>query len=461
MFLGMKTFLLSVSALVLLSGCLSSKEPEISSPPQDEGQTGVCPVTTTGPTVHQGDIETDEVWTAVGSPHIVEGDVNVVRGAKLTIEPCAVVKLASDVTINVAFPGTPGQGELIAEGTATQPIRFERAGEEPWGRIHVAHPGKARLAHATLTDGGGSSTSHGESLAFMGDSDLPGKRGLRVDHVTVTRSRGLGVLVQGGGGFHSDSKALTLTANGGNSNPYPLLVGELGVDSIPEGAYVGNARDEILIVPETVAHAGGFQEHATIRDRGVPYRFGIASDRDHFRITSGGAGTTAPIVTIEPGVTLKMVRGAVIELDGANGQPAVIQAVGTAEKPIVFTSAESTPNPGDWRGFYFNGRVSADNRLEHVRIDYTGSDCSCSLLSCSPEATEYEAALIFGDQPPTMFLKNSTIAHASGHAIVQGYEGASLDWKTGNTFEEVTGCVATIPWPKGGAECPNPAPSCR
>lgn len=38
-------------------------------PPADEP---ACPTTTTGPTLHKGDVLDGEVWTAEASPHVVE-----------------------------------------------------------------------------------------------------------------------------------------------------------------------------------------------------------------------------------------------------------------------------------------------------------------------------------------------------------------------------------------------------
>ena len=54
-----------------------------------------CVAPTGAGTLHKGDVKDGEVWTAAASPHIVEYDVVVRNGAKLTIEPCAIVKVAS------------------------------------------------------------------------------------------------------------------------------------------------------------------------------------------------------------------------------------------------------------------------------------------------------------------------------------------------------------------------------
>ena len=71
-----------------------------------------CPAPTAGPTAHKGDVAANEVWSAAGSPHVLDYNVNVREGAKLVIEPCAEVQLAKGVRIQVAYPLTPNTGAL-------------------------------------------------------------------------------------------------------------------------------------------------------------------------------------------------------------------------------------------------------------------------------------------------------------------------------------------------------------
>src|SRR5689334_21689360 len=82
----------------LLAACSSPSEVA-----PDASVTGDCPVPTAGPTRHAGDILTDEVWSAAGSPHIVDDDVSVREGATLTIEPCASVQIAAEKRIEIAY----------------------------------------------------------------------------------------------------------------------------------------------------------------------------------------------------------------------------------------------------------------------------------------------------------------------------------------------------------------------
>lgn len=426
---------------------------------------GACPArdglaASASPTVHEGDLQGAETWTAEASPHLVKGDLNVRDGAKLTIAPCAVVQLVEGASVNVAYPLTPNTGELVAVGTADQPIRFESKEGARWGNVFVHAPGTARFAYATFVGGGGGDDASGHAtIHARGDGALPKKTILAVDHVTIEGSRGAGIKLDQGAAFADGSRDLVVKSSGTNNpfHPYPLEVGESAVDGIPTGTYAGqNGKDEILIEPEVVSGGGGFQTDTTMHDRGVPYHVG----KDRFGNLHVGDGTHDAVLTIEAGVKLLFHKETVLGIEGHDTGASAIRALGTSAAPVVFTSAEPAPKAGDWRGFYFNGLVSAKNRLEHVRIEYTGSDCSCSMVSCSAGVTEYEGAILLGEEPKEMFLVDSVIAHGSGHGVVAGYRGLTLDWKKGNTFEDVAGCPVTLPW-NPDTSCPDPRPACK
>jgi len=58
-----------------------------------------------GTTHAQGEVGTDETWTCVGSPHLVQGVVTVASGATLTIEPGAEVRLLPSTHVTVSEGG--------------------------------------------------------------------------------------------------------------------------------------------------------------------------------------------------------------------------------------------------------------------------------------------------------------------------------------------------------------------
>jgi hypothetical protein len=423
-----------------------------------------CPTPTGGPTMHGKDISADETWTAAGSPHIVSNSINVRDGAKLTIEPCAEVRLGKDVNLDVVYPVTT-TGELRAEGSAEHPIRFSGLDGARWGHMIISQPGKATLRHVTFEGGGGEAIPRNATLMIVGAGTMPVKRDVLVDHVTVKGSAGYGVVAERAAGFAPGSTDLVITGSGAldpTGQPYPLRIGENGMSTLPSGTYTGNAVDEIQIQEDAANGRSGLQEDATLHDLGVPYHFGTSSVSS-MRVEGGGAnGGTASTLTIDPGVVIKVEKGAGIEVthfSGDDPSPAAIVAVGTAAKPIVFTSAAKTPAAGDWIGISFGGVPNAKNRFDHVKLEYAGADCLCILDTCN-DLTEHDAALIIRNVPASGFVTNSTFSKIAGSGVHRAWRGPQIDFVTSNTFDQVTGCAQTLPVPPNGAACPDPRPAC-
>ena len=93
---------------------------------------------------------------------------------------------------------------------------------------------------------------------------------------------------------------------------------------------------------------------------------------DYIRVYGYDGPDYVTTLTIEPGVTLKFAPSTHPYLSiGYSSTPGKLIAQGTAQNPIVFTSASSNPQSGDWNAIYLN--YSADNSiLEYVDILYGG-----------------------------------------------------------------------------------------
>ncbi|WP_438030096.1 hypothetical protein [Sorangium sp. So ce233] len=416
-----------------------------------------CGAPSGGPTLHEGDLDESETWTAEGSPHIVGFPVRLRAGVTLTIEPCAEVLLEEDTGISVMDEGA----ELRAEGTEARPIAFRGSEGARWNDVHVAWPGKATLRHVLLEGGGGDRFHANATLSAYGGSVTPAAPALLVDHVTVRGSLGAGVLLLRASSFAEGSTDLVITESGSEEHPYPLELGEQALGSIPIGVYTGNRKDEILIQDEGANQTSGLQQDTTLRDRGVPYHFGDWRDA-RFNIGAGGEGAPLTTLTIEPGVTIRFEPGNFFQIERFTGEFAAsgaLRALGTPERPIVFTSAAESPAPGDWGGLWYGGIPRQENVLENVIIEYAGYDCGCILLSCNDLST-FNGAVIFSQPPSSAFIQGSTIRHVAGHGVTRGWNGtAGPDFVTGNTFEDVSGCEQTRPWVEGQS-CPDPKPPC-
>ncbi|MGK3963502.1 hypothetical protein WMF01_23310 [Sorangium sp. So ce1667] len=451
---------LTATGVMFLSAC------DPADPPPGAGGSGgagggapepQCGAPSGGPTVHEGDVEESETWTAEGSPHVVSFPVRLRSGVTLTIEPCAEVLLEEDTGISAMDEGA----ELIAEGTEARPITFRGSEGARWNDLHVAWPGKATLRHAILEGGGGDRFHANATLSAYGASATPSAPALLVDHVTVRGSLGAGVVLLRASSFAEGSTDLVITESGSEEHPYPLELGEQALDSIPAGAYTGNRKDEILIQDEGANQSSGLQQDTTLRDRGVPYHFGDWRDA-RFNIGAGGEGAPLTTLTIEPGVTIRFEPGNWMQIEHFTGEFAasgVLRAVGTPEAPIVFTSAAESPAPGDWGGLWFGGIPRDENVLENVIVEYAGFDCGCILLSCN-DVTTFNGAVVFSQAPSSAFIQRSTIRHVAGHGVTRGWNGTpGPDFVAGNTFEDVSGCKQTRPWVEGQS-CPDPEPPC-
>ena len=92
-------------------------------------------------------------WSAAGGPYRITASLTV-DNETLTVEPGTTVYLASGVSINVS-----GTGRILAEGTATAPIRLMREPGQTarWGRINISGSSlESRLAWLVI-DGSGTS----------------------------------------------------------------------------------------------------------------------------------------------------------------------------------------------------------------------------------------------------------------------------------------------------------------
>ena len=408
-----------------------------------------APLTGTG-TKHTTEPTTNETWTAAASPHVIEGSLSIRAGIAITLEPCAVVQLKGAIGILV-------EGKLLAVGIPDKPIRIERFdAATAWTTIEARKGAELRLAYATVEGGG---NPNGGALTQVGAFDIRGDQEsatqpiLFADHLTVKGSRSLGILVREGGGFATGSRSLAIT--GGAS--FPISIWGRAAGTLPAGTYTGNATDEILLPA-----SGGrddIKEDTIFADHGVAYRVGGPTGGGNLIVAGTGS---VPLLTLEPGVTLRFNKGGRLDLDAsANGAIGALRAEGTATKPVVFTSAAASPAAGDWAGIIIEGAPDPRTKISNARISYAGGASQISSFDCpSPVNTGFAnegAILIVGGKPATAFVTSTTIEKSAGDGIVRGWTGDPVELLASNTFTDIARCNQTYPKPSVGV-CPDPAP---
>ena len=88
-----------------------------------------------------------------------------------------------------------------------------------------------------------------------------------------------------------------------------------------------------------------------------------------------GTETVPVTLSIEPGVEIRFEADKQISLSASELYLGALQAIGTEQEPIIFTSANTTsPSPGDWWGIHFpDHTVDAQTIMEHCIVAYAGS----------------------------------------------------------------------------------------
>lgn len=406
---------------------------------------------------HSANVTADETWSGNGVTHRIPTSISITGNATVTIEPCAIVELGQGVSITVR-----DNARLVSAGTSNQHfVTFRRADAgQAWGTLRGYTPTSLiDLRFTLLQEGGAFGGLNDPTIAVTGSGyGSPTAAVLRTDNVTIETSKGIGVHLDANAAFTDDSEMLTITGSGGR----PVHATMMSLGSLPPGTYTGNGTDEILI------HGPGANVFAdmTVEDLGVPVRLPFGN-----MYIGPAPPATAPVtLTLRPGVVFKFPRLAgqpTARLTfGTNGNApnnlvGVLNAVGTAARPIVFTSGEANPAPGDWVGIWLN--TANGSRLDHVEISYAGAPNGIQSNNCRPTDTEDQAALLvgsFSDQyvPPANLITNSRISHSAYYGINAMWLAPTFnspDLTTTNTFQNNARCRQTYNGVTPPGTCPQ------
>ena len=421
--------------------------PEIMKPTVERFLRSVCAVPTSAGTMHNNSVTVAETWTEAGSPYSLPYDINV--SAPLTIEPCAVVRIAAGKTITIK----PG-GAFIAAGQDRRPVTIERVtGGMAWTQIR-ALGGDLSLTHAVVSGGGASASA--PALVALAAALHVQSGSLHVDDVEIVDSQSQGVLLDGTGGFDASSQNLRIRGAAG----FPINVFARFVGSIPSGQYTGNGRDAIGIAGAAAGGALLFSQ--TMRNHGVPYHVGTGQNGGRLDVSSQSNGAVA-VLTVDPGVIIQFPPAGMLFVAGRNATngPALGALIANgAGAPIVFTSDQNAALvPGGWIGIRIGDPVDPRTVLQNVKVMFAGAADSAGSNSCPYPgfSTINDAAIRILGVPSTQFITNSEIIASARMGIDRGWRSdIQPDFLPSNAFTAVASCKQTTPRMTSGA-CPiNP-----
>ena len=423
----------------------------------DPTRSGSATVSVTGATscgppngtvvTHASNIGANETWAGGGVTHSVPGSISINGPATVTIQPCAIVSLAANATITVNAGAS-----LVAAGTGPGgSISFVRANStQPWGILRgTSATSLIDLSWTTLQGGGAFGGQYGNpAIAAVGNGYFVAPVAtVRVNNVVLDSPQGGGVYFDAGGMFTADSTGLTVQGAPG----YVLSMGMMSLGSVPAGSYASpsNALPMVNVV-------GTF--NVTV-DTTIHNYLPVRIQSGGFTVAPAAGNTTPVTLTVEPGARVLFPKASATTpgarvIFGTNGNPpnnlvGVLNAQGTAAQPIVFTSGEAAPAPGDWVGLWLDTAVGS--RLDHVVIEYAGAPSGISAANCKPAPPD-NAGLFVGDfsnqyVPPANLLTNSTIRFSAGYgidAIWQTTANNTPDLSATNTFTGNALCAQTF-----------------
>ncbi len=418
-----------------------------------------------GPTEVCGRIDSPTTWALSGSPFIVTCDVNVWQTgpfnlappppAILTIEPGVVVKFNANTALTIGNGTNPGK--LIAQGTAPAPILFTANQTFPlpgaWRGIFFTDGADdtSILERASVQFAGLALTS-GAALTLT--SAVP-----TVRNVAISGSLNYGIFLQtlspaalqaitidnvAGAGIRSDNGSPSITGSSiTNAGGYALSIAGVNSaviqnNSLDHGLFFESASGEPIITGNTFLRMAGQVNRVGANDvgeyfgsnthqGGLATQLDILSERVDTNATWPNPGypllllssatqvfgdvVNAVTLTLQPGLQVRFGTSAYIQIGSGTNRGALV-AAGTAGQPILFTTNNATPAPGQWSGIFFDdGADDTTSLIEHATIEYTGSifQSGVRVSASSPR------------------LRNLTVRHSSVYGIYLSNSSALIE----------------------------------
>ncbi|MCI5219064.1 MAG: right-handed parallel beta-helix repeat-containing protein [Candidatus Electrothrix sp. LOE2] len=299
--------------------------------------------------VQTSTVKNNALWHKLDTPYILE-DVTVASlntPAVLTIEAGTELRFVEEGSMVIGVTDQPGK--LVAVGTANNPIVFtsnqtdKTKGWWNYLRFNATDAGSI-LTHCTVEYGG-----RREPYGRAGNVVIDGADNVSISNCTISNSGTNGVHCFNDQGFANFSEN-TITNNGQETDKtyggYGIIIYADQVRGIQGNNSVsGNLLGGVYVQSDTI------KNDATWYPLDAPYTVGT--------VTVEGV---QPTLSIETGTELRFVEDSKLVVEKGR-----LVAQGT-----VFTSNQTYPTKGYWRGIQF-GQEAVASSLTNCTIEYGGS----------------------------------------------------------------------------------------
>jgi hypothetical protein len=284
-----------------------------------------------------GSVATNRTLTKACSPYTIKSNLNVNKGATLTIEPGTTLKFDSDTYLYV-YAGAI----FSAVGTAADPIVLTSSKAAPaagdWVGFQVQNSANSvTLKYVTVQYAG-----YGDNAAV----DVTNAN-VDVENCFIHDNAAVGLDATGA------IKGAKVLANTFYSNgDLPLIISD-GVQADATNTFHSGT---LVNTKQVAAFAGNISSTRTFDITEVPYFF--ASNLNINKAAN---------VTVNAGVTFTFASDTYLYIYAG----AIFTAVGTATSPIIFTSSKAVPTQGDWVGLSFQNSSSSIT-IKYATVQYAG-----------------------------------------------------------------------------------------
>ncbi len=332
-------------------------------------------------------------WKNLNVPYYFNGETDI-DNATLTIEPGTIFKF--DINGGLYF-GWAGSTTLFANGTSTMPIVFTSNASAPtagaWKGLYFY---EHNLQNTSMTycdiNYAGKTNEQAIELSYTK---------LTFSNNIVHNSAGLGIKAYG------ESSFVAMQSNTiSNCATHAIEISAESIHTLGTGnAITCNTGYGILVTGGNLEIAS-----ATWKKHTVPY------------IINAEVGIHSNL-TIEAGTILQFATNGSMYFGWSTN--AQLNAIGTANSPIIFTSSVSSPAAGAWKGIEFYTNTSTNTVLDYCKFLYAG------------KGTDNTRAAVTLNYVNGITIKNCEFKDSNGYAIYRYNSSLSAN-STGNTF---TNCV--------------------
>ncbi len=305
---------------------------------------------------HTGTIDTDEIWTPEGNPHIVSKTLTIAgyspNGATLTIEPGVEVRFEQNAKIVVGDNNSPAT--LIAKGTETSRIVFTGNQTEKtrgwWYHVYFNEQAvNCQMAYCTVEYGG-----KADIYSNGGNIIIDKAENVVIENCVITNSATNGLRFDTAYSSDISTGSAKLSSNKFSDNEYCgielctanhvrwIEADNRFIGNKSGGIYVNGSHTDSLVTHDAAWHK--FDEPYIVENTIVE-------------------GAT---LTIEPGAELRFTEGAMLDVKSGR-----LVAEGTSGSHILFTSSQAYPTKGWWEGIYLKENA-ADSSLAYCTVEYGG-----------------------------------------------------------------------------------------